>query len=121
MRNAWRLATLCLPSLAGSSCSSWVTPFSSTQVQLVARIEIRPATLELSVGDSQLVAAVLYGSHGRDLGPFYDVTWEVSDWRIASVESAGLTSATVRGLRPGAVTVTARAEGRAGIATVVVR
>ena len=120
MRNAWRLATLCLLSLAGSSCGSWVTPFS-TQEPSVARIEIRPATLEMSVGDSQAVAAVLYGSRGRDLGPFYDLTWEVSDWRIASVWERGLNSATVRGLRPGAVTVTARAEGRAGIATVVVR
>lgn len=82
----------------------------------VTRVAIAPAALDLEVGESATLGVDVRDATGRVV-PGAAVRWAAADSTIAAVQADGL----VRGLRPGATSVTAQADGVEGRASIRVR
>jgi alpha-tubulin suppressor-like RCC1 family protein len=81
----------------------------------VATVEVVPAAGSVGIGDSLQLSATLEDADGDPITG-RTVTWESSNELVASVSATGM----VRGLSPGPVTITARAEGVTGQAALTV-
>lgn len=81
----------------------------------VAAIAVVPGSATLSVGQSTSLSAVATDAHGNVLGG-RPMTWTSADSAIASVSNLGLVTA----VAPGSTTISATAEGKTGLAQVVV-
>lgn len=84
--------------------------------QEVARVVVSPAMVELEVGDTLLLAAEAQDDNGN-LIEDTDFAWESDNEYVATVDSAGLVQARVRG----AAAITAALGSLAGRATLTVR
>ena len=115
MRSGRTMAALGLFALIGG-CHADQGPSECTLQMLVVA---DPVSVEVG-GTVQLRAGALSMlPPGRSCGA-PTVTWSLSDSALASVESTGQSTATLRGLEPGVVAVAARgtAEGRVDIESV---
>jgi len=81
----------------------------------VATVDVAPAAMNVSLGDTILLSVAPRDSHGNVLSG-RTVTWASSDRTIATVSAAG----TVTGVRQGLVTITATVEKKSGIAHLTV-
>ena len=79
-----------------------------------------PTSLNVAVGDSVLVRALLTDANGKDAGS-RAVTWTTSDAAVVAIRSAFGIHALLQPLKTGTATITATREGKSGIATVTVR
>lgn len=87
--------------------------------EVVALVELSPATAEIAVGDSLSLAAVLKGTGGRVIDGPRDVVWSVDTEARATLSGVGR-FARVVALEEGPLVVTATVEGMAGTANVVI-
>jgi alpha-tubulin suppressor-like RCC1 family protein len=101
--------------ITGSSEGQSATATIEVFVPPVATVEVSPATASVGIGDSVQLAAALKDADGNPIVG-RPVSFVSSNSLVASVNDAGL----VRGLAPGAVTITASAEGQSGTAGVTV-
>jgi alpha-tubulin suppressor-like RCC1 family protein/uncharacterized protein YjdB len=101
--------------ITGTSEGQSATAEITVVVPPVATVEVSPATGTVGIGDSLQLSAALEDADGDPITG-RQVTWESSNPIVASVSATGL----VRGLAPGPVTITARAEGVAGQAALTV-
>jgi uncharacterized protein YjdB len=81
----------------------------------VARLEIRPATALVRVGDSQHFETIAYGPEGRPYETS-SATFQSSNPQVASVNAAGIAS----GLAAGTATIRATVAGASAEATLIV-
>jgi uncharacterized protein YjdB len=95
--------------LVGCGGSDTVAPLP------VASVAVSPSSLEMQVGDAQVLQAQLRDAAGALLTG-RPVTWSTSSATIASIAATGL----VTGLAPGSVTITATAEGKNATSTIVI-
>ena len=104
--------TATITAIAGSVSGSAVV----TVTQLVATVEVSPATAELTAlgATVQLTAAALDGNGHAVAGA--EFSWESSDAAVATVDAAGL----VTGVVEGVATITASAGGAQGTAEITV-
>ena len=105
-----------VPLAAAAAVGLWfvVRSLASPPAVTLASISVTPATVAITVGGTVALAATAHGTNGQVLPrPF---TWASSDSTVASVIPDG----TVRGLKAGAASVTATADGRTGTASVTV-
>ncbi len=84
-------------------------------LRLIARLEIRPSTALMRVGDSQHFQVTAYGPDGRAI-PDAAALFESSDPAVASVDSAGVAS----GHKAGAATIRVELAGASAEATLIV-
>jgi alpha-tubulin suppressor-like RCC1 family protein len=101
--------------ITGSSEGQSATATIDVFVPPVATVVVSPATASVGIGDSVQLAAALADADGNPIVG-RPVAFASSNALVASVNDAGL----VRGLAPGAVTITATAEGQSGTAAVTV-
>jgi uncharacterized protein YjdB len=80
---------------------------------LVSRIEVRPATTTLNIGDSLQMHAVAFSCAGQ-LGEVGGFQWRSSDGSIIAVSSTGL----LKAMKTGVAYIYAAARGKEGSATV---
>lgn len=101
--------------ITGTSEGQSATAEITVVVPPVATVEVTPAAGTVGIGDSLQLIATLEDADGD---PITDraVTWESSNELVAPVSATGR----VRGLSPGSVTITARAEGVSGQAALTV-
>jgi alpha-tubulin suppressor-like RCC1 family protein len=101
--------------ITGTSEGQSATAEITVVVPPVATVEVTPAAGSLGIGDSLQLSATLEDADGD---PITDraVTWETSNELVATVSATGR----VRGVSPGPVTITARAEGVSGQAALTV-
>jgi len=103
---------LTLAAIGLASCGGGSTGPSANAV---ATVEVTPATLTLSVGQSRQFAASPKNSAGAVVSG-KSASWQSSNSAVASVDATGL----VRGVAAGAATITASVDGKTGTATVTV-
>ena len=88
--------------------------------QMVARIEVSPATASTNEGEPKQFEAKAYDTSNTEVSDA-SFTWESSNPSVATVDSDGLAMGIRAGSSPTDVTITARAGGRSGTATLTVR
>ncbi|MEP6994896.1 MAG: Ig-like domain-containing protein, partial [Acidobacteriota bacterium] len=81
----------------------------------IARLEIRPATALVRVGDSQHFQVIAYGPDGLAIGPV-SAAFKSSNPSVATVDSAGMAS----GLSAGASLIRVELAGSTAEATILV-
>ena len=81
----------------------------------VASVQLDPASSTIFVAGTVQIQATLRAANGTVLTG-RSVAWASDNPQIASVDNAGL----VTGIQPGSVTISATAEGKSGVATVIV-
>ena len=101
--------------ITGTSEGQSATATIQVFVPPVATIEVTPPTAGVGIGDSLQLEARLEDADGNPITG-RPVIWQSSNELLATVSSTGL----VRGLAPGAVTITASAEGKSGAAEIAV-
>ncbi len=87
--------------------------------QMVARIEVSPATASTNEGEPKQFEAKAYDTSNTEVSDA-SFTWESSNPSVATVDSDGLAMGIRAGSSPTDVTITARAGGRSGSATLTV-
>ena len=89
----------------------------------VASVTISPSKPPaIGKNDNLTLTAVPKDASGRDIGPGRAVTWTTTDASVASVTAkTGTYSATVKGNKEGAATITATSEGKSASVTVTVK
>jgi trimeric autotransporter adhesin len=93
----------------GRSATSTVT----VSLAPVAKVEVSPADVSVTIGKSAQLTAKLTDASGNVLSG-RTVTWTSSDTRLVTVDAAGV----VRAIRRGTAVITASSEGKFGTATV---
>ena len=87
--------------------------------QMVAKIEVSPATASTNEGEPKQFEAKAYDTSNTEVSDA-SFTWESSNPSVATVDSDGLAMGIRAGSSPTDVTITARAGGRSGSATLTV-
>ena len=88
--------------------------------QMVAKIEISPSMASTNEGEPKQFEAKAYDTSNTEVSDA-SFTWESSNPSVATVDSDGLAMGIRAGSSPTDVTITARAGGRSGTATLTVR
>jgi uncharacterized protein YjdB len=81
----------------------------------VERLDVQPASLTITAGETGVLAVQLYDASGNLLDP-RAVFWSSQDTSIASVNQAGVVTA----IAPGSVQIAASIDGKSDVATVAV-
>lgn len=111
-RRFFAVAPVVALSLLVGSCGGDGGGTDPDPLDAVASVTVSPATAQVDLGATvQLAASV---RNGRNEVVTSTVTWTSSNASVASVDGSGL----VTGVAPGSVTITARAAGVSGTATV---
>jgi uncharacterized protein YjdB len=111
-RRAWRAQRRLLAgaTLAAAACSDPAS--SGTPVE---RVDVQPASLTITAGETGVLAVQLYDASGNLLDP-RAVFWSSQDTSVASVNPAGLVTA----IAPGKVQIAASIDGKSDVASVAV-
>lgn len=95
--------------LASGACSD------SSSGPDFATVDVAPATLTITAGQSGVLTARLLAADGTDLGA-QPVFWSSQDTSIATVSQSGVVTA----LTPGSVQIAASRDGKSGVAVITV-
>jgi Bacterial Ig-like domain (group 2) len=115
-RNNGAIAAMVCLTLALAGCSdSAGGPASAIVTAGVARVDVAPPSVSLTVGETMQLSATAYDDAGQPLQG-RQFTWTTSNAAVATTTGGGLVSA----VAPGAVTITASTAGHDGQGSVVV-